>query len=156
LNEVLLKLFSRIQCARIFRDWMSLSTRFISALVSAGDDRGARWKYSTYSAVVGDRVNSWCDAAIHSQSTISLTACRHRRRPSPARRRLDQRPRSRSISSTKPPHSTTCALEQTVSHSCLERGLDDGGGGAGAPSCACVTVSRKRARRGHGVARGAL
>src|SRR5712671_721778 len=51
LNEVWLTLFSSIQSRANFPDWMSSSTRFISALVSAVTMRGPV-TYSPYSAVL--------------------------------------------------------------------------------------------------------
>src|SRR5277367_5129390 len=51
LNEVWLTLFSSIQSRVNLPDWMSLSTRFISALVSAVMMRGPE-TYSPYSAVL--------------------------------------------------------------------------------------------------------
>src|SRR6478735_11610760 len=51
LNEVWLTLFSSIQSRANFPDWMSLSTRFISFLVSSLTMRGPV-TYSPYSAVL--------------------------------------------------------------------------------------------------------
>src|SRR6266446_6738029 len=51
LNEVWLTLFSSIQSRANFPDWMSSSTRFISALVSEVTMRGPV-TYSPYSAVL--------------------------------------------------------------------------------------------------------